>query len=63
MTAPNSRPLGLRDVHDRVGIARADVAIAQALIGADTLGGRRLTVALEVLNDLLRDLEHDGLST
>lgn len=56
------RVADLRDVHDRVRIIRRDVASARALAGDKTLAGVRLTGALDVIDNLLRDLEREGVA-
>jgi hypothetical protein len=64
MTAPEyriPRALSLTDVADRLHILRNDLASARALLPGDALGVARVNGALDVVDDLLRDLRAHGL--
>jgi hypothetical protein len=59
--AADVRRLDLRDLHDRVHVARNHAASARALLGVDTLGVARLEVAIDLLDALLADLRWGGV--
>jgi hypothetical protein len=52
----------LRNVHDRVSILRREVASGLALLRSEDLAGGRFRNALDVADDLLRDLERFGVA-
>jgi hypothetical protein len=59
--AAASQPLSLADIADRLAVVRNDLASARALLPRDALGTGRVIGALDVIDDLLRDLHARGL--
>jgi hypothetical protein len=54
-----SQALSLTDVADRLHILRNDLGSALGLLPGDMLGAERVNRALDVVDDLLRDLRAD----
>jgi hypothetical protein len=68
--APASAPPGvpprrgdLRNTHDRLEVLRRDLSSAIALLRRDDLAAVRLRAALDIVDDLLRDLERFGVAS
>jgi hypothetical protein len=55
-------PTSVRDLHDRLQILRRDISSSIALLSQrDSLAAVRLQGALDLLDAVLADLEHDGM--